>query len=122
MSVLMDDPTTYLTRDSDNVALVLAGNADTCRTQARMYGVSIQVDMPGGKGIRCISTHAQAVAAMATYPQDTPWCLVNDGLWAREVYDALRAYFGPPVTMDKALDVKTVGIAWRPDKYPVYGM
>lgn len=120
MTVLMDDPTTYLTRDTEQICLVLAGSVDSVMVQARMYGVSVQVNMPGGKGIRAITNQAEAMAAVAAYPPTTPWCLVNDGLWEDHTRRILRAFFGNPKTMDKALGVNTVGIAWRPDKMKVF--
>ena len=113
---------TYLKRDSNDVALVLAGSVESVQYQAKMYGVAIQVNMPGGMGIRAITNHAEALAAIGLYPQATPWCLVNDGLWGKITYEALRSWFGPPTTMDKAMNVKTEGIAWRPDTMPVYPM
>jgi hypothetical protein len=123
MAILMDDPTTYLKRDTDKVCIFLASSVTTAMVRARYYGVAIQVNMAGGVGIRVVSTLAQAFAAKVAYPPSTPWCIVDDNMsWEPKAYDVLRSYFGRPTTMDKALGVITDGIAWRPDKYPVYGM
>lgn len=119
MTILMDDPSTYLTRDTEKICLVLAGNVASCMDMAKMYGISIQVNMPGGKGIRCITNQAEAMLAIASYPASTPWCIVADGLWEDHARRLLTGYFGLPKTMDKAFGVDTVGIAWRPDRYPV---
>ena len=117
MAIIMDDPTTYLSRDSEDVAIMLAGSVDSAMFQAKQYGVSIQVNMAGGRGIRCVTNQAEAIAAVSAYPQATPWCMVNDGLWDRQAYNVLRSWFGPPKTVDKALGVETKGVAWHPSKF-----
>lgn len=119
MTILMDDPTTYLVRDSEDIAIVLAGNVESAMTQAKLYGVAIQVNMAGGKGVRVVTNQAEAITAVATYPAITPWAIVADGLTDQVTRDVLTSWFGKPVTMDKALGVKTNGIAWRPDRYKV---
>jgi hypothetical protein len=117
----MDDPTTYLVRDTEDVAIMLAGSVESAMTMARQYGVSIQVNMPGNIGIRVVSNIEQATSVVAMFPPSTPWCIVADGLTDKPTRDMLTSWFGRPKTMDKALGVETDGIAWRPDKYPVTG-
>ena len=121
MTILMDDPTTYLKRDTEDVAIMLAGSAESAMTMARQYGVSIQVNMPGNVGIRVVSNIEQANNAVAMFPSSTPWCIVADGLTDKTTRDLLTSWFGVPKTMAKALGVETDGIAWRPDQYPVTG-
>lgn len=118
--ILMDDPTTYLQRDTDDLAIVLAGSVASAMDLARMYGVSIQVNMVDPmKGIRVVTNQAEAITAVSTYPAITPWCEVADGLHDKTTRDLLKSWFGLPTSMAKALGVETVGIGWRPDKYPV---
>lgn len=123
MAILMDDPTTYLKKDADNVVLFVADSVTTAMARAAKYGVAIQVNMAGGVGIRVITTKADAINAKATYPNTTPWTVVDDEhKWDIGVLAIMTNFFGPAKTMDKALGVVTDGIAWRPDRYPVYGM
>lgn len=122
MTVLMDDPTSYLKRDSDVVAIMLSGSVREAQHEARHYGVSIQVNMAGGMGIRVVTTLADAINAVATHPASTPWCVASYDGWEMAALAALTNYFGPAKTIDKALGVATEGIAWRPGRYPVYGM
>lgn len=118
MANLTDDPTSYLKRDSERIAIVLASSVASATFQAKQYGVSIQVNMAGGKGIRVVTTLADAINAVATYPANTPWTIVRDDTeWAFECLHVLTKRFGQPTTMDKALGVVTDGTAWRPDKY-----
>ena len=121
MTILMDDPTTYLVRDTEDIAIVLAGSVAGAMNAAKHYGVSIQVNMPGNVGIRVVSNIEQANDAVAMFPQATPWCIVVDGLTDKPTRDLLTSWFGRPQTMAKTLGVETDGIAWRPDKYPVTG-
>jgi hypothetical protein len=116
----MDDPTTYLSRDSDNVVIILAASVALAQDVARQYGVSIQVNMPGGLGIRVVTNQAEAAAAVLAYPPTTPWCTTADKVRDKLTYDTLRAGFGVPVTIATALGVETDGIAWRPDRFPVF--
>src|SRR5215467_1380334 len=113
---LTDDPTSYLKRDPANPVIVLAGSVAHAQEMAQMYGVSIQVNMPGSQGIRVVSTQQDAINAIATFPQATPWCIVNDGLTDKTTRDVLTSWFGKPKSVDKALGVTTDGIAWRSDK------
>lgn len=122
MSNLTDDPTSYLKRDADNVAIMLSRNVQLAMEQAKYYGVSIQVNMPGNKGIRVVTTLADAINATATFPSSTPWCIATYDGWEFSALARLTNFFGKPKTMTQALGVETVGIAWRPNKYPVYGM
>lgn len=119
MTVLMDDPTTYLQRDADVVCIMLAMNVQRAMDVARQYGVAVQVNMAGNKGIRVVTTLADAINARATFPPSTPWCIGTYDGWEMGALANLTNYFGKPQTVDKALNVKTVGIAWRPDKYMV---
>jgi hypothetical protein len=123
MANLTDDPTSYLKRDTDDIAIVLASSVASATFHVKQFGVAIQINMPGGKGIRVVTTQADALNAVAAYPADTPWTIIQDDTtWDMRCLHILTKRFGPPKTMDKALDVKTEGIAWRPDKMPVYGM
>jgi hypothetical protein len=116
MTVLMDDPTTYLTRDNDVPVVILAPNLAMAQFVARQYGVAIQVNGPDPtKGIRVVRNETEAGVCTTTLPKTTLWAVIPGG-WSVTTYNKLFGYFGPPKTMDKALDVKTVGIAWRPEK------
>lgn len=126
MTILMDDPTTYLAKDTENVVIVLGKSLASVQDLARQYGVSIQVNMPGNIGIRAVTTLAEAQTAVATFPASTPWCVEGPALAPTPTdqtyktrYDTLRNRFGLPKTVAVALGVETDGIAWRPDKYPV---
>jgi len=112
----MDDPTTYLVRDANDVCIMLASSVEEAMFQAKQYGCSIQVNMAGGIGIRCVVSIADALA-MSGLPVNTPWCMAHDVMTDREAWLVLRARFGPPVTVDKALRVETKGIAWRPGQF-----
>ena len=127
MTILMDDPTTYLKKDTEDVVLMLAASLAKAQDACRQYGVSIQVNMPGNVGVRALLSYTDVTAAIAVYPPTTPWCLVDGGISTdtpnsrSRGYDAMTLYFGPAKTVAKALGVETDGIAWRPDKYPVTG-
>jgi|SRR5215471_10351134 len=117
MTNLTDDPTSYLYRDQEKLAIVLAGSVTHAQDMARMYGVSIQVNMPDAqKGIRVVSNQADALNAVATYPNTTPWCVVADGLTDQTTREILTSWFGKPVSADLAMGVTNTGIAWRRDK------
>lgn len=121
MADLMDDPTTYLSRDNNTLAMILADSLSRAQDVCRMYGVSIQVQPVAGAaatGIRVVTSYAEAVVATANYPSNTPWC-VAAGKTDFTAYNALVIKFGQPQTMAKALGLETEGIAWRPDKFPV---
>lgn len=119
MTKLMDDPTTYLAKDVEDVVIMLARNIESARNVAKQYGVSIQLNMPGGLGIRVVSTVADALNVAALYPANTPWCVVHDDGWDFKALAVLTNRFGPNKTIAQALNVQNEGIAWRPDKYPV---
>jgi hypothetical protein len=86
---------------------------------ATQYGVGIQVNGPDPtKGVRAISTEAEAKQIITILPPTTPWAAIPSG-WSHTTYQVLARYFGKPQTLDKAFGVVTVGIAWRPDKMPV---
>jgi len=84
----MDDPTSYLTRDSNDVAIMLAPSIAEAQFQAKQYGCAIQVNMAGGIGIRCVVSPADADVVLS-YPADTPWCMAHDSTANREA--ALRS-------------------------------
>lgn len=121
MPILMDDPTTYLERNTDDLAIMLATSVTVAQDVCRMYGVSIQVNMVDPtKGIRVVTSLAEANAAVAAYAPTTPWCIIspaNPNLYLPQ--NALAIRFGTPLTVAKCLGVETDGIAWRPDRYPV---
>lgn len=123
MTTLMDDPTTYLVRDTDDLAIMLCENVSKAMGIAKMYGCSIQVNMVDpAKGIRVVTNYADALAAIAAYAPATPWCDVSVSPSLVTARNALIIRFGASQTVAKALGVETDGIAWRPDKYPVIGM
>jgi hypothetical protein len=109
----MDDPSTYLVRDADYVCVVLADSVSRVMDAARQYGVSIQVNMAGLKGVRVVVTENDANAIIAQLPPTTPWSVISFKV-PMTTYGILANYFGPPQTMAKALGVATEGIAWRP--------
>jgi hypothetical protein len=118
MTVLMDDPTTYLVRDNNNLALLLAVSVASAMDAARQYGVSIQVVSMANvdnKGIRVVINQVDANAAVAAYPAATPWAIVP-GRAQSTTYEIMKKYFGEPQTMAKALGVSTKGKAWRPNQ------
>jgi hypothetical protein len=113
---LTDDPTSYLTRDSDVVCILLAGSIDNAMNVARQYGVSIQVNMAGGKGIRVVTTEADARAIITQLPATTPWSSIADGGWTVTTYGVLYGFFGKPMRLDQAIGMITQGVAWLPQK------
>jgi hypothetical protein len=116
MVVLMDDPTTYLVRDADNVVVLLSDSVGRAMDAARHYGVSIQVNMPDPtKGIRVVITEADAHTVITQLPATTPWAVVAFKA-PQTVYGMLRGYFGQPQTVAKAFGIDTEGKAWRPDQ------
>ena len=117
MTILMDDPTTYLSRDSDVIAIMLAKNVASAMDVAKKYGVAIQVNMAGNKGVRVVTTLADAINVRAIFPNSTPWCIGTYDGWEFQALANLINFFGKPVTVDKALGVETVGRAWRPDTF-----
>lgn len=123
MTVLMDDPTTYLKRDDNVLCVMYAETLARAQDVCRMYGVSIQVQPvgPATTGVRVVTSYADALLAVANYPANTPWCVVA-GNHDFSAINALTIKFGKPQVAAVALGVVTDGIAWRPDKYPVIGM
>lgn len=119
MTVLMDDPSTYLTRDNDVPMVLLAPNVQIASAIAKQYGVSIQVNGPDPqKGIRVVTNEAEAIVVMGNLVATTPWAAIP-GSWSLTTYQRLIKYFGPPLTLAKAFNVTTKGIAWRPDRMMV---
>lgn len=124
MTILMDDPTTYLERDNSVLCIMYAETLARAQDVCRMYGVSVQVQPMAGMaatGIRVVTSYADALLAIANFPALTPWCVVA-GNHDFTAINALTIRFGKPQVAAVALGVVTDGIAWRPDKYPVIGM
>jgi hypothetical protein len=116
MTKLMDDPTTYLTRDVEVPMVLLAPNLTMAMAIARQYGVAIQVNNPDPtQGIRVVTTEAEAVQVTNTLPASTPWAVIPKG-WSLTTYQILVGYFGKPQTLDDAFNVRTEGIAWNPNR------
>jgi hypothetical protein len=116
MTILMDDPSTYLQRDNDVPCIMLSDSVVRAMDTARAYGVSIQVNGPDPtKGIRVVITETDARAIITQLPATTPWAVAAFNA-PMTVFKILVGYFGQPQTMAKALGVATVGKAWRPDQ------
>jgi hypothetical protein len=116
MTSITDDPTSYLKRDIENPVVILAPNVVVATAIARQYGVAIQVNGPDPtQGIRVVTTEAEARQAVSTLPASTPWAVIPKE-WSLTTYQILAKGFGPPQTMDKALAVRTEGIAWNPNR------
>lgn len=120
MTILMDDPTTYLKRDDSVLCVMYAETLARAQDVCRMYGVAIQVQQvgPGTTGVRVATNYIDALLAVVNYPANTPWCVVAGDHDFRAI-NALTIWFGKPKVVAEALGVVTDGIAWRPDKYPV---
>jgi hypothetical protein len=119
---LTDDPTSYLKRDATQPCIMLAGSLLLAQDTCARYGVSIQCKPVIGNsdGILVVSNQADAVQAVATVPATTLWCVIADGLTDQGTRDILKSWLGNPTTIANALGVSTEGIAWRPDKFPVF--
>lgn len=116
MTSVTDDPTSYLKRDIENPVVLLAPNVVMATAIARQYGVAIQINSPDPtQGIRVVTTEAEAVQVTNTLPASTPWAAIPKG-WSLTTYQILAGYFGKPQTLDDAFNVRTEGIAWRPDR------
>ncbi len=122
MTILMDDPTTYLKRDDAVLCIMYAETLSRAQDVCRMYGVAIQVQPVGlaQTGVRVVTSYADALLAIANYPAITPWCVVA-GNHDFTAINALTIWFGKPKPAAEALGVVTDGIAWRPDRMPVNG-
>ena len=75
--------------------------------------------MAGGKGIRVVSTEADARAIITQLPATTLWASIADGGWTVTTYGVLYGYFGKPSRIDQAIGMITQGVAWRPNQMPV---
>jgi hypothetical protein len=120
MTIVMDDPTTYLKRDKDVNVIAVGPTTPIIQEICLQYGVMIQVVVPGtGNGVQAVTTVAKATTVLGLFPANTPWFIVPGVLNDPRTEQMIRAFYGPPKTMAVALGVVTDGIAWRPDKYRV---
>lgn len=116
MTSVTDDPTSYLKRDIEVPVVLLAPNVIMAVAIAKQYGVAIQVNGPDPtQGIRVVTTEAEAVGVVNTLPASTPWAVIPKD-WSLTTYQILAGFFGPPMTLDDALAVRTEGIAWNPNR------